>query len=116
MLVHIMVDEHMQTDGTWSIKKSCRKQVQGRLLRDLIAIFPFTEILKGLLSERICNLMYFLKVIRIYHGFELLDYKSYKNQLLEGQKKRVNGLLTDKETAEEKNKDSAKLSQIVLYI
>mmetsp|Transcript_37046 Transcript_37046/g.56801 ORF Transcript_37046/g.56801 Transcript_37046/m.56801 type:complete len:312 (+) Transcript_37046:173-1108(+) len=65
------------------------RQLQGRLLLDLVAVFPFPSMFEGLLSPATAQLLYFLKIVRLYHGFQLLDYHRYKTQLKEAQVRRI---------------------------
>jgi len=75
MIIYILTDEHHDTEGRWSFKRSCLKQFESRLFFDLIAIIPFPKLLEGTIRDEIKNLLYMLKVVRLYHGFKLLNYK-----------------------------------------
>ena len=74
MAVSILVDEHSELEGDWTLRKSCRKQFKSQLLLNTIAIIPFKDMLKGKLTERQSSLLYLLKIVRIFYGLKLLDY------------------------------------------
>ena len=55
-----------------------------------------------------------IKAIRIVHGLDLLDYKTYKRYLHLEQKKHIQKLIKNSEYASNQIIDSAKMSQIML--
>jgi len=59
---------------------------------------------------------YLVRMVRIYNGYTLLEYRTYKNQLLQIQRNRMAELIKTKETGEDQTTDNAKLSLIVLTI
>mmetsp|Transcript_5468 Transcript_5468/g.8509 ORF Transcript_5468/g.8509 Transcript_5468/m.8509 type:complete len:306 (+) Transcript_5468:1462-2379(+) len=81
---------------------------------DIIAIIPFPTLFQGILNQRVCDLMHSIKVVRLYHGFDLLDYKTYKKQITLAQTRRLNNLVKDDLLADNRHIDSARMSQIML--
>jgi len=107
-----IVDEHnQQKEGYWTLAKSLKKQIkQVRVICDIIAIIPFTSIANYVFSPRTFNLLYGLKAVRLYNGFSLLDYKTYKRQLILVQKMRVQKLVENKEKRHSQIEDHTKMS------
>jgi hypothetical protein len=81
MCLHIILDEHKASEGKWTLRKSIHKQLKGKLLLDILAIFPFGKAFSGMASERMCQQMYVIKSVRMIHGASLLDFNQYKRQL-----------------------------------
>ena len=72
-IIHIFVDEHNpRLEGHWTLKKSCLKQLKGRLLLDIVAIINFRNLF-GLVFDifdvevapEILNLLYAIKLVRL---------------------------------------------------
>ena len=56
---------------------------------DLFVVLPFSKILKSWLSPDADRLLYFIKVLRLYKAFWLLDHKTFSKQLKLFQAKRI---------------------------
>jgi len=50
--------------------------IKGRFFFDLIALLPLKLIFTGLFQDGVLRLLDLVKLIRLYVGFRLLDYKS----------------------------------------
>mmetsp|Transcript_38839 Transcript_38839/g.59045 ORF Transcript_38839/g.59045 Transcript_38839/m.59045 type:complete len:115 (+) Transcript_38839:884-1228(+) len=95
ILINVFVDEHQKNEGPWTVRKSCVKQVKSKLILDVIAIFPFQSLFDGVVNARYLQQAYFLKVVRMYHGLDLIDYKKYKMYLNQEQSKRIQNMIKD---------------------
>ena len=62
-------------------------------------------------GERTFELVYLVKVLRLYHGFKFLNYKNYIKQLKELQLKKIQKTDQIKVT---KDEDQVKISQLYL--
>ena len=109
-LIHILLDEHNYLEGKWTLWRSLVRQVKGGLLRHVLAIIPFYQLLDGKIDPFYCQLTYLIKVIRLQIGLELMDYKKMIKQLHELQKRRVHKLMANPKTAENMRVDSANIT------
>ena len=58
---------------------------------DFITIVPVRQILIKMAGGDDFQIVLMIKVMRLYHGFKFLDYKSYVKQLKELQLKHLKG-------------------------
>lgn len=72
-LVHILLDEHQESEGKWTVKGSCAKQLKNKLILHILALIPFNTLLNGVVSPYTCQLTYLVKLVRLSIGLELLD-------------------------------------------
>jgi len=55
--------------------------LKGRFFFDLVALLPLSDMFEDVLGEGILRLLYLVKLMRLYVGFRLLDYKQNKKQI-----------------------------------
>jgi hypothetical protein len=96
----IILNEHHESEGPWTVKKAIEKLLRGTMLIDLIAIIPFGGILKSVVSEKTNQHLLLIKAVRIVNGVSLLDYNRYKKQLKEHQQKKLVKILNNPDLAE----------------
>ena len=89
---------------------------RGQMVIDIVTLLPLPRILSGVLKPESCNLLYFIKVLRMTSGFNLFNHQTFSAKMKEFQKKRVRAKLkkVTLEEFEERNEDIARISEIVL--
>jgi hypothetical protein len=72
-------DEKLETNLK-EVGRGCIKKLNLRFFFNVLALFPFQTTFQSVMSERVNNLLLFLKVFRIYNALELLDYTKIMRQ------------------------------------
>ena len=54
LVVHIFLNEHQESEGQWSVKKSCLKQIYGNLILNLLALCPFPYLFRNMFNPKVC--------------------------------------------------------------
>ena len=89
--------------------------LKGRFSVDMATIFPFDFFLKDWLSVEYLRLFLLIKLLRLYTGFELLDYKVFMMQIKRLVNSRIQSIIeSDPERALSQVVDQAKITQLIL--
>jgi len=63
------------------LKKIFIAHLKGRFLLDLVTAFPFSKILKPMLSSHTYRILYILKIFRLEKAFLIFSTKSFQKHL-----------------------------------
>lgn len=87
--------------------------IKSSFIFDVIAIFPFYHFFKN--SFKFCRLMYFIKLIRLYRGLQLLNIRVFMNHIKQFTYSRLEKIIDENpDLANSKTQDSAHIIKIML--
>jgi len=109
---HNRISQEVERD----VKKISLAYLKGRFFLDIVTLLPLFEMCRGTFAHgENAKALYLVKVLRLYNGFELLNYKTFMNEVKQVYTARILKFIKrHPEQADDQTKDRTQISNIIL--